>query len=67
MAIEKLDRYMASSHGEVNEVGAFVLYKDARAREDALLGALKSVANVLNERMDTLRVEKIIREIEATR
>jgi hypothetical protein len=39
----------------------------AHAREDALLEALKNVANCLNDRMDVLRAEKLIRDIEATR
>jgi hypothetical protein len=55
MAIEKLERYSPGAHDlpgggesgycEHDEVGDYVLYDAARAREDALLEALKSLTS----------------------
>ena len=77
MAIEKLERYdctqdskgfeLGTAYMNICEDGDYVSRDAARAREDALLEALKNVANCLNERMDVLRAEKLIRDIEATR
>lgn len=39
----------------------------ARAREDALLEALKSVANCINEREDVRLADKVILQIEESR
>ena len=74
MKLERLDKLMidATGHGyyqadDADPNDAVTPYAKARAREDALLEALKNVANCLNDRMDVLRAEKLIRDIEATR
>jgi hypothetical protein len=72
--IEKLDKLMIDATGygyyqadDANPDEAVTPYAKARAREDALLEALTSVAKCINEREDVRLAYKLIREIEESR
>ena len=72
--IEKLDKLMIDATGygyyqadDADPDEAVTPYAKARAREDALLEALKSVAKCINEREDVRLADKVIRQIEGSR